>query len=77
MYVLHVICGWMYLSVPAIPEDVCVVSVSPRLFSLYWLPSSGCDQHYVVHLTPDHGNVTMLTTPDGHVQVSMAFMFCY
>lgn len=61
----------LYLSVPAIPEDVSVVSVSPRSFSLYWLPSSGCDQRYSVHLTPDHGNVTMITTADGHIQVSI------
>ncbi|XP_058244423.1 phosphatidylinositol phosphatase PTPRQ isoform X1 [Hemibagrus wyckioides] len=59
-------------TVPAIPEDVHVVSVSPRSFSLHWVPSSGCDQHYSVHLTPDHGNVTTITTPDGHVQANVS-----
>ncbi|MCI4379489.1 hypothetical protein PGIGA_G00228910 [Pangasianodon gigas] len=59
-------------TVPAIPEDVCVVSVSPRSFSLYWLPSSGCDQHYSVQLTPDHGSVTVISTPDGHVQANVS-----
>ncbi|XP_017320619.3 phosphatidylinositol phosphatase PTPRQ isoform X1 [Ictalurus punctatus] len=59
-------------TVPAIPEDVSVVSVSPRSFSLYWLPSSGCDQRYSVHLTPDHGNVTMITTEDGHIQANVS-----
>ncbi|KAK3549019.1 hypothetical protein QTP70_025091, partial [Hemibagrus guttatus] len=59
-------------TVPAIPEDVYVVSVSPRSFSLYWVPSSGCDQRYSLHLTPDHGNVTMIITPDGHLQANVS-----
>ncbi|XP_047678606.1 phosphatidylinositol phosphatase PTPRQ isoform X2 [Tachysurus fulvidraco] len=58
-------------TVPAIPEDVCVTSVTPRSFSLNWVPSSGCDQRYFVHLTPDHGNVTIITTADGHVQANV------
>lgn len=64
------------LSVPAAPADVCVASVSPRSFSLNWLPSSGCDQHYLVRLTPDHGSVTVTTTPGGHVEVSTVFVLC-
>ncbi|XP_053355831.1 phosphatidylinositol phosphatase PTPRQ [Clarias gariepinus] len=59
-------------TVPAIPQEVHVVSVSPRSFSLYWLPSSGCDQHYLVQLTPDHGIVTQITTPDGHIQANVS-----
>ncbi|XP_046721007.1 phosphatidylinositol phosphatase PTPRQ-like isoform X2 [Silurus meridionalis] len=59
-------------TVPAIPKDVHVISVSPRSFSLHWLPSSGCDQRYSVHLTPNHGNVTLLTTPDGHIQANVS-----
>ncbi|TSL75304.1 Phosphatidylinositol phosphatase PTPRQ [Bagarius yarrelli] len=59
-------------TVPALPEDVRVLDVSPRLFSLYWRPSSGCDQRYSVHLSPDHGNITILTTPDGHVQANVS-----
>ncbi|XP_062861138.1 phosphatidylinositol phosphatase PTPRQ [Trichomycterus rosablanca] len=57
---------------PASPEDVHVVSVAPRSFSLHWLPSSGCDQRYQVNLNPDHGNVTIMIMPDGHIQASVS-----
>lgn len=72
----------MCISAPANPEDVQVVDLSPRSFSLRWLPSSGCDQQYLVHLIPDHANVTMTTTPDGHLQVQSwpghaYFLFAY
>ncbi|XP_036441297.1 phosphatidylinositol phosphatase PTPRQ [Colossoma macropomum] len=59
-------------TVPAGPQDVCVVSVSPHSFSICWLPSSGCDQQYLVQLIPDHGNVTMTTTADGHLQANVS-----
>ncbi|XP_049339571.1 phosphatidylinositol phosphatase PTPRQ isoform X4 [Astyanax mexicanus] len=59
-------------TVPAVPANVSVVSVSLRWFSLRWLPSSGCDQQYSVQLVPDHGNVTMTTTIDGHLQANVS-----
>ncbi|KAL7870971.1 hypothetical protein SRHO_G00084680 [Serrasalmus rhombeus] len=59
-------------TVPAGPQDVCVVSVSPHSFSIRWLPSSGCDQQYLVQLMPEHGNVTMTTTADGHLQANVS-----
>ncbi|XP_076848697.1 phosphatidylinositol phosphatase PTPRQ isoform X2 [Brachyhypopomus gauderio] len=61
-----------FQTVPASPEDVCVVSVSPHSFSLHWLASSGCDQQYLVQLMPDHGNVTMTTMPNGHIQANVS-----
>ncbi|XP_072551327.1 phosphatidylinositol phosphatase PTPRQ [Salminus brasiliensis] len=59
-------------TVPAAPRNVCVVSVSPRWFSLRWLPSSGCDQQYLLQLIPDHGNVTITNTMDGHLQANVS-----
>ncbi|XP_066541701.1 LOW QUALITY PROTEIN: phosphatidylinositol phosphatase PTPRQ [Hoplias malabaricus] len=59
-------------TVPAGPEDVAVVSVSPRWFSLRWLPSSGCNQRYLVQINPDHSNITMTTTADGHFQANVS-----
>ncbi|KAI4902613.1 hypothetical protein NFI96_032935 [Prochilodus magdalenae] len=59
-------------TVPAGPKDVHVVSVSPHSFYLRWLPSAGCDQQYLVQLIPDHGNVTLTTTADGHLQANVS-----
>lgn len=57
------------VSVPASPEGLRVISVSPRAFSLRWLASPGCDKNYVIQLLPDHGNITINTTADSYVQV--------
>ncbi|XP_026855233.2 phosphatidylinositol phosphatase PTPRQ [Electrophorus electricus] len=61
-----------FQTVPASPEDVCVVNVFSHSFSLHWLASSGCDQQYLVKLIPDHGNVSLTTMPNGHVQANVS-----
>ncbi len=57
------------VSVPASPEGLRVISMSPRAFSLHWLASPGCDKNYMVQLHPDHGNINITTTADSSVQV--------
>ncbi|XP_048024016.1 phosphatidylinositol phosphatase PTPRQ isoform X2 [Megalobrama amblycephala] len=59
-------------TVPASPEGLRVISVSPRTFSLRWLASPGCDKNYVIQLLPDHGNITINTTADSYVQAQVS-----
>nr|XP_021323628.1 phosphatidylinositol phosphatase PTPRQ [Danio rerio] len=60
-------------SVPASPEGLRVISVSPRSFSLHWLASPGCEKTYQVQLYPDHGNINITTdTADNNVQAQVS-----
>lgn len=56
-------------SVPASPDGLRVLSVSPRDFCLRWLASSGCDKNYLVQLFPAHGSINITTTTDNYIQV--------
>ncbi|KAI7802135.1 putative phosphatidylinositol phosphatase PTPRQ-like [Triplophysa rosa] len=59
-------------TVPASPEGLRVLSVSPRDFSLRWLASSGCDKNYLVQLFPDHGRINITTTTDNYIQAQVS-----
>ncbi|XP_077049965.1 phosphatidylinositol phosphatase PTPRQ isoform X2 [Siphateles boraxobius] len=59
-------------TVPASPEGLRVISVSPRAFSLHWLASPGCDKNYLIQVLPDHGNITITTTADSYVQAQVS-----
>ncbi|XP_073706317.1 phosphatidylinositol phosphatase PTPRQ [Garra rufa] len=59
-------------TVPASPEGLRVISLSPRAFSLHWLASPGCDKNYQVQLHPDHGNINITTLADSSVQAQVS-----
>ncbi|XP_051579937.1 LOW QUALITY PROTEIN: phosphatidylinositol phosphatase PTPRQ [Myxocyprinus asiaticus] len=59
-------------TVPASPEDLRVISVSPRAFSLCWLISPGCDKNYMLQLFPDQGNISITSTPDNYIQAQVS-----
>ncbi|XP_039510303.1 phosphatidylinositol phosphatase PTPRQ [Pimephales promelas] len=59
-------------TVPASPEGLRVISVSPRAFSLHWLASPGCDKNYLIQVLPDHGNITITTKTDSYVQAQVS-----
>ncbi|XP_050991467.1 phosphatidylinositol phosphatase PTPRQ [Labeo rohita] len=59
-------------TVPASPEGLRVISVSPRAFSLHWLASPGCDKKYRVQLHPDHGNINITTSADSSIQAQVS-----
>ncbi|XP_051512787.1 phosphatidylinositol phosphatase PTPRQ-like [Myxocyprinus asiaticus] len=59
-------------TVPASPEGLRVISVSPRAFTLCWLTSPGCDTNYLLQLFPDQGNISITTTPDNYIQAQVS-----
>ncbi|XP_067276105.1 phosphatidylinositol phosphatase PTPRQ isoform X2 [Pseudorasbora parva] len=59
-------------TVPAGPEGLRVISVSPHAFSLHWLTSPGCDKNYQIQLLPENGNITITTTADSYVQAQVS-----
>ncbi|XP_055030835.2 phosphatidylinositol phosphatase PTPRQ [Misgurnus anguillicaudatus] len=59
-------------TVPASPEGLRVLSVSPRDFSIRWLASPGCDKNYLVQVVPDQGEINITTTTDNFIQAQVS-----